>query len=287
MFSYLPERIRVGIQQTDFCKIREIRLRVNNPPTVKIENDTFFISENGPTLLKSDLKPVSDEEILSVLESLTSRSLYAYNDQIRELFFTTEEGERIGIGGECAVENGTVLTVKKATSLLIRVPHEIKGLFQKISNFVKCENKLFNTLFVSMPSLGKTTMLKSAARSLSESGENVLVLDERGELYLKDVNADYIRFSDKEFGFERGVRVLAPDVVVCDELGSKKDFLTCQKIVSSGITVFASMHGDTFPCVLENPFFVDGVFDRYVFFKKDAPPCTVAAVYGKKGEKIF
>ena len=54
---------------------------------------------------------------------------------------------------------------------------------------------------------------------------NVLLLDERGELDI-GINSsftDKIAFSSKKVGFENGIRSLAPDIIVTDEIGQGED----------------------------------------------------------------
>lgn len=83
--------------------------------------------------------------------------------------------------------------LKSISSLNVRVAHEVKGCADQIMPLL-CENGLFlNTVIVSPPGCGKTTLLRDIIRQLSNGcrekstgrrlfGITVGVVDERSEL---------------------------------------------------------------------------------------------------------
>ena len=58
--------------------------------------------------------------------------MYSVEEQIKQGFITAENGERIGIAGEYVYERGQPLTIRKYSSVCIRIPHEIIGCATEI-----------------------------------------------------------------------------------------------------------------------------------------------------------
>jgi stage III sporulation protein AA len=69
----------------------------------------------------------------------------------------------------------------------IRLSHEFKGCADSVVDYVYDGRKIYNTLIISPPGCGKTTILRDVIRQLSDGDEyrqgiNVGVVDERSEI---------------------------------------------------------------------------------------------------------
>ena len=84
-------------------------------------------------------------------------------------FVTVKGGHRVGISGSCVIENGKVININYIYSLNFRVAKEVLGSSNKILNDVinSEENSVYNTLIVSSPGAGKTTILRDLIRQIS------------------------------------------------------------------------------------------------------------------------
>ena len=80
---------------------------------------------------------------------------------------------------------------------------------------------------------------------------DVLIIDEREEICGKDksmrtgIRADVMQGVPKRLVYERAIRTMAPQIVVCDELFGKEDYEAVSRLSSSGVKVLASFHSDT------------------------------------------
>ena len=192
---------------------------------------------------------VTTEQLLNeIVRIATANSLYAYNDYLIHGYLPYSGGIRIGVCGEAVVENNAVKTFKYITSLIIRVPHEIVGCADKIMQTVGTENPQ-NTIVMSPPACGKTTLLRDIARQLSIF-HNVLVIDEKNELgaTYKGINMLNVGRSDVIVGLPRGIglqsaiRNMSPDVIITDEIYSDHDLAEIELAIKSGVKVITSIH---------------------------------------------
>ncbi len=122
--------------------IEEIRLRTDKPIILKFNKFEKIIDKN-----------VTQEELLKTIQYVCDNSIYAYQNQICDGFITVRGGHRIGITGNCIVENGKVANINYISSLNFRVAKEIKGASNKILKYVLDleNNNVYTTLIVSPP----------------------------------------------------------------------------------------------------------------------------------------
>lgn len=267
-FYFLPPRIFRGLGRVELSDVYEIRLRKNFPVILNGLRGKSYLGECGQTLLRDKAIICREEDINFVVETVTERSLYAFNEEIKQGFLTAKNGVRIGLCGECVFENESVVTIKNFSSLNIRIPREIPDCADFIYKSI-FSNGIHNTLIIAPPSKGKTTVLKDLIRKLDARCDvSVLVMDERGEFAaVSGENVDKTVYSDKLFAFTYGLRSMSPDVVVTDELCCERDFSCAKAAADSGVKIIASIHGESIKDVLKKSFFAKGVFERYVVIK--------------------
>ena len=139
-------------------ELQEIRMRTNRPILLKLRERDLILQYN-----------ISQAEILQILEKLCNSSIYAYKNQICEGFITVKGGHRVGISGSCAIENGKVINIKYIYSLNFRIARQVIGSSNPVLRHILNleSNSIYDTLIVSAPGTGKTTILRDIIRQLA------------------------------------------------------------------------------------------------------------------------
>ena len=220
--------------------LTELRLRPGGRPQLCFAQ--------GDELLKDPLAP---EEFRKIAARMLEHSLYAWEDELRQGFFTLPGGSRVGVCGRYAVEDGRIGALAYLSALCVRVAREVRGAGERLTAAMLEGGGVRSALLLSRPGMGKTTLLRDAARALSEAGRTVALADERGELAAcragmptLDVGerTDVMDMCPKRLAIAHMVRALKPDVVVTDEVGDREDAAAVLDARRCGTAVLASAH---------------------------------------------
>ena len=268
--NFLPQKYQNSLSKIKNINVSEIRLRRGFPVILNSTWERSYLSVDGLTNNKERALICTETDIVDVINNLTEYSVYAFNDMIKMGFLVYKGGVRIGICGECVTENGQVVTIKNISSLNIRVPNLIENCSGKLFEYIYQGNQINNSLIISPPTFGKTTMLKDIALKIDSLNKySILLLDERGEFDLVNGgNIDKIRYSSKLYGLEYGIRTLSPSIVITDELSSKDDWVCALRAVTGGVKIISTCHAGTVFDLRRKSNFIDGVFDRYFVLKE-------------------
>jgi len=277
-----------------YDKLQEIRLRIGKPIIVIADNVEWVMRE-----------VIEKEEFMETLEYICKYSLYAFENELKQGFITIEGGHRVGISGQVYVENGEVKNFKNISSMNIRVSHEVLQCAQRILPYVTQEKEVLNTLIVSPPRCGKTTLLRDLVRQVSDGnsyikGCTVGVVDERSEIagcYLGipqnqvGIRTDILDACPKSKGMMMLVRSMAPRVIAVDELGGAEDVYAMEYAMNCGCKFIATVHGKSMEEIRKKPLFENLVkehrFDRYIVLGNVGGIGSVEGIYDDRGTLLF
>ncbi len=267
-----------GLGNTD--SLTEIRLRVG-------KNIYLYYG------LKEYILPyiVSKVDLINILKNISSNSIYSVQQEINNGFVTITGGHRIGVVGEIILKDGIVTNVKNISSMNIRIAREHIGSSDNVLDNVLVSDTVLNTIILSPPLCGKTTLLRDLARNISNRGKNVCIVDERGEIApmcdsrcVLDVGdrTDVISGGTKDVGINIAVRSMAPNVVCIDEIGTKADANALKRLSISGVNFIATMHGKSINDIMLSDISClvkEGYVSRVILLSKNNGIGTVENVY--------
>jgi len=257
---YFPLHIREKMRNIDFTNLEEIRIRNNRPIFLKIGQ-----SEQQVNYI------INTNDVLEILQKICDNSIYTYQNQICNGYITIKGGHRIGITGNIVIKDGQVTNISHIYSLNFRIARQVIDCSNKILESVLDlkNNTVFNTIIISPPGRGKTTILRDLIRKISDgipeisfNGINVGVVDERGEIaamYKGIPQNDIGRRTDildnipKDIGMKMLIRSMNPKVIVADEIGSTKDIEAIKYAICSGVKGVFTAHGNGLKDIINNP----------------------------------
>lgn len=273
-------------------QVYEIRIKVSKPILV--------YSKYGESIINYF---VTKEDMKSIIQKISNYSLYAYEEDIRQGFITIKGGHRIGIAGECVMDKGQIKTIRNISSVNIRISREIIGCSDKILKYIASEKKIYNTIIISPPKCGKTTILRDIARNISDGvsslgivGKKVVVIDERSEIgacYFGipqndlGIRTDVLDNCLKREGLIMAIRSLSPEILICDEIGTKGDIEALLMAFNSGVNIITTIHGSTVEDLYKRKVFNDlldnEILERVVILSNRNGIGTIESVYSLKG----
>ncbi len=244
LFSYLEDAwISALCQQPKELLERatELRFRVGRGCTLTCGEGNYPV--NGIHVTSADME--------KMLNRICRGAVYQFETQIENGYIPLPGGHRVGICGTYTKNESGAVRLRNYSSMNFRICRDIVGGAESLFPKLLCDGRFCSTLIVSEPCGGKTTLLTDMVRILSKHGYRSAIVDERGEIASvfqgnaeKDLGAlaDVLDGYPKPYGMMIALRTLAPQVLVCDEIGTAEETEKMLEAMNAGVPFLASAH---------------------------------------------
>lgn len=306
LLGIFPVDMRKHLNTADWQEdtLEEIRIRVGQPMIFVYGAKEKFFSREPPYLLESCFRPwiLTQQHMRQMLNFMCSYSLYAYAKDFNMGFLTLPGGNRVGIAGEMVQEESKSAAMEYPCFFNIRIAREKKGCSDALMPLICQGEDIYHTLIAAPPGVGKTTFLRDCVRQLAgreAAGRNITVIDERYEIAASvhgvpqndlGMRSDVISGCRKEEAMLLALRTMRPDIIAVDELGSERDDIAVDRIVTCGVRLLATAHAGSMEQLWQQRrhriWMEHRIFQRYIFLKKEVDGSRSFRVFNEKGENL-
>ena len=277
--AVLPQNIRSAACLLDAerqGRAEEFRLRVGQ--SLRVVIDGREVPLNGPEITGADLR--------FVLGQASQYSAHMVQQQLSAGYLTVKGGHRIGLCGEAVIKDCKVYTIHSISSMSIRIARQIEGVGAPVIPQITDEDgSMLDTLILSPPGGGKTTLLRDIVRRISGGigvpPQRVGLADERRELSAMwegrpqlDVGerTDIMVDCPKGAAAQILVRGMNPQVLAMDEITAEEDLNALFWATGCGVRLLATAHGENLLSLRRRPLYRELVdlklFQRVVILRQ-------------------
>lgn len=272
--------------------ITEIRLRSGRPAVLSTPTGTRFVTSGGQLTRHPGPDALfTDHALLQIcFQAVCGYSVHSFFESIASGFVPMPGGHRAGVCGTAYIDSDGVFTLKNITSVNVRVAR---------TSICACDARLVPLLRAARvglivagePGSGKTTLLRAIMAQLSHLGRKTAVVDERCEIAPvgpagfcspPPVHCDVLSGYPKHIGMQHALRALAPEVLICDEVGAVEEIGAIAQAANAGVGLVVTMHAPDLAALRRRPQYAallqTGAVSDVAFLRGRAAPGVLSEV---------
>lgn len=263
ILPYLPPVLQQPLMKLPVPEtVQEIRLRKGRTMQIIRQGQAYSVTDSGA--LADPIQggvPVTGQVLDTVFRNLCAQSVHSFQDAIRQGFLPLAGGNRAGLCGTAVIRSGTTESVRDISGINLRIAAARTGCAAALASEIGDPRQTGGILIAGPPASGKTTVLRDLARIYGDS-IRICILDERGELaavrngipqFQVGAQTDIFDCYPKTDAIAAAVRVMNPELLICDELGGDAEADALFHSVHTGVTLIASAHAADLQTLLLRP----------------------------------
>lgn len=295
ILKYTADEIKnvlMGINRFVWETAEEIRIFSERHIIIYTNDSCLYVTKSGEvSKICGDLFVPSKRSLEKTISLMCNNSIYSELDNIKNGFITLVHGHRVGIVGTAVLDKDKISYIRNISCINIRIMREAKGFSEKVINRIIHNNIVKNTLIISPPQCGKTTLIRDIARVIGgiKYCKKIGIVDERNEIasvaggkIINDIGVHtfVINNCPKNEGLSILIRTMSPEVIITDEIGSSRDAEAMKKAICCGVKIITTVHaGDEQEFVnSEYGRTVKDLFDIFIVLSRRQGPGTVEKI---------
>ncbi len=230
LLDILPQWLRFEVDKLGREDLCELRLRLGVPPELVMKRESKWLD-----------RPVSSQDLTHCVNAASRYSPWAASTASMG-YITANGGHRLGLCGDAVIQNGRMTGIREISSLCIRVARDFPGIAAGIPG-----NS--SILILGAPGWGKTTLLRDLIRKISDTGNHIAVVDQRGELFPagfpRGKCTDVLTGCGKQEGIPALIRTMGPALLAVDEITEEADTAALLQAYGCGVKLLATAHASS------------------------------------------
>lgn len=274
------------------ASVTEIRLRSGRPAALSTPAGPRFVVAGGRLTQQPGPDALFTDHALlqTCFQAICGYSVHSFSESIANGFVPMPGGHRAGVCGTAYTDSDGMFAIKNITSINLRVAR---------TALCTCDARLIphlraarvGLIVAGEPGSGKTTLLRAIVAQLSRLGRKTAVVDERCEIAPVEpsgfcspppVHCDVLSGYAKHTGMQHALRALAPEVLVCDEVGAVEEIAAIAQAANAGVGLVVTMHAPDPAALRRRPQYAallqTGAVSEVAFLRGRAKPGALSEV---------